>query len=161
MFVTPTCTSSGISPGRRYPDGLLHYGVNDRRGHNTRCGKEGGRPVNLFAYGTLMDHRTMARVTGRRFPTPTPAILHGYVKYDTRFGYPVIFPEPNQSVEGVVYTSLSPDDWKKLDQYEEADAFPPHYVRRLIVARGQYGTIRAYAYIGNHLHFSSRTLRLE
>lgn len=115
--------------------------------------------MNLFAYGTLMDHRTIARVAGRRFPTATPAILHGYRKYNTQFGYPVIFPDENGSVPGVVFGSVTPADWRLLDAYEEADAFPPHYVRRLVTARGQYGTIRAYVYIGNQLYFSSRTLR--
>lgn len=128
--------------------------------HNDAA-RKGGRTVNLFAYGTLMDPRIIARVTGRNFPRPTPAVLSGYKKYETTQGYPVIFSEAGQTVSGVVYYSVTDDDWKRLDRFEDTDSNPPHYFRRLVTAIGAHGTIRAYIYVGNQMYFGNRLLRIE
>jgi gamma-glutamylcyclotransferase (GGCT)/AIG2-like uncharacterized protein YtfP len=120
--------------------------------------RKGGVAVNLFAYGTLVDPRVIARVTGRSFPASSPAVLQGYVKRQTVFGYPALFPDPNRSVDGVVYYSLTDADWKRLDEYEGLNASPPHYYRRLVAVLGTYGTIRSHVYVGNPLYFGTRLL---
>lgn len=114
--------------------------------------------MNLFAYGTLMDPRIIGRVTGRSFPKPVAATLQGYRKHDTVLGYPVIFPDSEHSVQGVVFYSLTEQDWKKLDAYEDVNVNPPQYFRRLVTVRGAHGTIRAYVYVGNQMYFSSRLI---
>lgn len=116
----------------------------------------GGAAVNLFAYGTLMDKRIMFRVIGRTPPSPVPATLHGYRKFETTLGYPIILPEAGASTSGLVFFSLTIADWKRLDEYEVVNGSPPAYFRRLVTVQGAHGSISANAYIGNLNHFRTR-----
>lgn len=116
--------------------------------------------MNLFAYGTLTDRRVMAKVAGRSLPSGVPAILHGYRKYETTLGYPIILPESGATTEGIVYFSLTHSDWQRLDQYENLFDNPPAYSRRLIKVQGAHGSISAFVYIGNLSFFRTR-LRAE
>jgi gamma-glutamylcyclotransferase (GGCT)/AIG2-like uncharacterized protein YtfP len=115
--------------------------------------------VNLFAYGTLMDKRLIARVTGRTMPDPVPATLFGYRSWETTLGYPAVFPEAGASCRGVVYRGLTPQDWKRLDEYEGVLMNPPAYFRRLVTVQGANGSITAYVYIGNLNFFRTRLKR--
>jgi gamma-glutamylcyclotransferase (GGCT)/AIG2-like uncharacterized protein YtfP len=125
------------------------------QGYGT-MGYRGGEAVNLFAYGTLMDRRVMTRVCGRPLPAAVPATLFGYRMWETSLGYPIILPEPGASCPGVVYYSLTPTDWERLDAYEDAGGNPPAYFRRLVTAQGAHGKISTYVYVGNLNYFRTR-----
>jgi gamma-glutamylcyclotransferase (GGCT)/AIG2-like uncharacterized protein YtfP len=112
--------------------------------------------VNLFAYGSLMDRRVMFKVLGRPTPTSVPATLHGYRKYETTLGYPIILPEAGASTPGMVFYSITAADWKRLDEYEVVTGSPPAYVRRLVSVQGAYGSISAQVYVGNLNFFRTR-----
>lgn len=112
--------------------------------------------MNLFAYGTLMDKRIMFRVVGRSISTAVPATLHGYRKWETSLGYPVVLPEAGASTAGMVFFNMTPADWKHLDEYENVTGNPPSYVRKLVSVQGAHGTITAYVYIGNLNFFRTR-----
>lgn len=116
----------------------------------------GGARVNLFAYGTLTDRRVMFKVTGRTVPTGVPATLHGFRKYETTLGYPIVLPEAGATCEGLVFFSLTQSDWEKLDRYENVFDNPPAYTRRLVKAQGAHGTISAFVYVGNLNFFRTR-----
>jgi len=115
--------------------------------------------VNLFAYGTLMDRRTIARITGRSLPAGVPAVLHGYRKLETSLGYPIVLPEAGATTQGVVYFGLGYSDWEKLDRYENLYDSPPAYIRRLVQVQGSHGTINAFVYVGNLQFFRTRIRR--
>jgi gamma-glutamylcyclotransferase (GGCT)/AIG2-like uncharacterized protein YtfP len=112
--------------------------------------------LNLFAYGTLMDRRVISRIIGRLVPDPVPATLHGFRKWETTLGYPVILPDANASCTGVVFYSLTQADWARLDAYENATGNPPAYTRKLVTVQGAHGRISAYVYIGNLNYFRTR-----
>lgn len=112
--------------------------------------------MNLFAYGTLMDRRIIARVTGRTLPAPVPATLFGYRKWETTLGYPIVLPETGASCSGLVYYSLTPQDWDRLDKYEDTRGNPPAYFRKFVTVQGAHGSISAQVYIGNLNYFRTR-----
>ncbi|HYG60841.1 MAG TPA: gamma-glutamylcyclotransferase family protein [Symbiobacteriaceae bacterium] len=112
--------------------------------------------MNLFAYGTLMDRRIMFKVIGRTLPTAVPATLHGFRKYETTLGYPVILPEAGATTSGLVFFSLTTADWKRLDDYEGVYGSPPAYFRRLMTVQGAHGSISCNVYVGNLNHFRTR-----
>lgn len=112
--------------------------------------------MNLFAYGTLLDKRIMFRVIGRSLPTPVPATLPGYRKWETTLGYPVVLPETGASCSGFIFFSLTPHDWKRLDEYEGVNGNPPAYFRRMLTVQGAHGSITAQVYVGNLNYFRTR-----
>lgn len=115
--------------------------------------------MNLFVYGTLMDRRVMMRIVGRPLPPAAPAVLYGYRKWETTLGYPAVFPDPGQSCKGSVYGTLTADDLKRLDAYEDVNGNPPAYTRRLVTVQGAHGSLSAYLYIGNLGYFRARLKR--
>ncbi len=98
----------------------------------------------------------MAKVIGRTPPSPVSATLHGYRKYETTMGYPIVLPEAGASVTGLVYYSLSPADWARLDEYENVNDIPPAYHRKLVTVEGAHGRISTFVYIGNLNFFRTR-----
>lgn len=115
--------------------------------------------MNLFAYGSLMDRRAMAKVTGRNLPAGVSATLQGYRKFETSLGYPIILPEIGATCSGLVYFGLTYPDWEKLDRYENVYDSPPAYLRRLVKVQGEHGTINASVYVGNLNFFRARIRR--
>lgn len=115
-----------------------------------------GDAVNLFAYGTLIDRRVIAKVTGRTLPQGVPATLLGYRKWETTLGYPIILPEAGAVCSGLVYYSLTASDWKRLDEYENVNKVPPWYNRKLVTVQGAHGSIAAQVYVGNLNTFRTR-----
>lgn len=107
--------------------------------------------MHLFAYGTLMDPATMARVAGRVPGTPEPARLHGYRRRDTRFGYPAIFPAPGAVVEGVLWRGLTPAELARLDEYEDEGLA---YTRTLVTVQAAAGPVQAWVYVGRPEFFA-------
>ena len=74
--------------------------------------------MNLFAYGTLMDPKIMARVSGMRCRAGG-AVLSGYVRRAVRGEvYPAIAARPGETVDGVVYFDLTPEAFERLDRFE-------------------------------------------
>lgn len=115
--------------------------------------------MNLFAYGTLMDKRVIARVTGRPLPQAVPATLFGYRAWETTLGYPVVLPEAEASCQGLVYFSLTDADWRRIDEYEGVNHTPPLYFRKLVTVQGAHGRINTTVYIGNLNAFRTRLKR--
>lgn len=112
--------------------------------------------MKLFVYGTLMDRRVMTRVVGRPLPPASPAVLYGYRKWETTLGYPALLPDPERSCQGLVYGSLTADDFKRLDAYENTGGSPPAYFRKLVTVQGAHGRISAYVYVANLTFFRAR-----
>ena len=112
--------------------------------------------MNLFAYGSLADRRAIAKVIGRTLPNAISATLRGYQKHETTLGYPIILPEQSAECKGVVYYSLTPSDWERLDIYENLHNQPPAYTRKLVTVEGTHGRISAYVYVGNLNFFRTR-----
>jgi gamma-glutamylcyclotransferase (GGCT)/AIG2-like uncharacterized protein YtfP len=98
----------------------------------------------------------MFRVIGRSLPPPVPVALPGYRKWETTLGYPVILPESGATCNGFVFFSLTANDWKRLDEYENVTGNPPSYFRRLVTVQGAHGSISAQVYVGNLNFFRAR-----
>lgn len=72
--------------------------------------------VLYFAYGSnLLMERLVARVG--RVQTVSPHTLNGYDLVFNRYGYADIVPNPDASVDGILY-ALTPEQLKELDRYE-------------------------------------------
>lgn len=112
--------------------------------------------MNLFTYGSLMDRRAMAKVTGRSLAAGVKATLHGYRLWETSLGYPTILAEAGATCPGVVYFGLTYTDWERLDRYENTGSNPPAYFRRLVTVQGEHGSISAFVYVGNLNFFRAR-----
>jgi gamma-glutamylcyclotransferase (GGCT)/AIG2-like uncharacterized protein YtfP len=92
---------------------------------------------DLFAYGTLMSGDIMLAVTGHRFPA-APGVLRGFRRNRIRGEvYPGIIPSPEERVDGIVYSNLTEDDWKRLDLFEGE-----MYVRSAVTVQLGDGTVR-------------------
>lgn len=76
--------------------------------------------THLFAYGTLQFAEIMAAVTGRSM-CGTSAILDGYARFAIRNEpFPGIVPSQPNRVEGVLYTDVTPAEWRRIDIFEGA-----------------------------------------
>ena len=76
-----------------------------------------GRP--LFAYGTLMFPAVIKFVIGR-VPDFRPAIISGYQRFKVAGeSFPGLIREDGTSVEGLVYASLTGEEWKRLIAFED------------------------------------------
>lgn len=97
----------------------------------------------LFAYGTLQLPEVMRAVAGREFAR-RPARLDGYSRHRLRGkSFPGIRPNPEASVDGVVFIGLDGQALKALDEFE--DSF---YRRETVaVAAPEGGGWNAQAYI--------------
>jgi gamma-glutamylcyclotransferase (GGCT)/AIG2-like uncharacterized protein YtfP len=74
--------------------------------------------MRLFSYGTLQFPEVLATVTGCHLEGGR-AVLDDYACYLVRGeAYPGITPEPEASVEGVVYTGIGEAHFRKLDRFE-------------------------------------------
>lgn len=73
----------------------------------------------LFVYGTLVFPEVIEALTGR-VPESIPAILHGYVRYTVAGQvYPGIVKHRDSSVEGLLYTGITPEELERLNEYED------------------------------------------
>lgn len=102
--------------------------------------------MRLFAYGTLMDPGRLAAVCGRTPEGPVPAVLRGFIRRETAYGYPAIFPaEPEAAVPGVLWIGLTPLELVALDEYEDLGLA---YQRRLLQVETPQGIVEAWVYVG-------------
>lgn len=96
-----------------------------------------GLHKDLFAYGTLMSGDIMQRVSGQRCE-PTPGVLRGYRRNRIRGEvYPGIIASPAGMVEGILYSGLTEDAWKRLDLFEGE-----MYRRCAVAVQLEDGTVR-------------------
>lgn len=73
---------------------------------------------NCFAYGTLMCEEIMEEVAGARLQSES-GLLKGFRRYVVRGElYPGIVPLKGSEVPGIVYRGLSPEAWRRLDEFE-------------------------------------------
>lgn len=77
------------------------------------------RPAALFAYGTLMFAPVLRAVCGIDLPTQ-PARLRGYARFEVAgAAYPaMIAASEDATLDGVLYTNVTPALWRVLDAYE-------------------------------------------
>jgi gamma-glutamylcyclotransferase (GGCT)/AIG2-like uncharacterized protein YtfP len=74
--------------------------------------------MRLFSYGTLQFPEVLAAVTGCHLEGDK-AVLDDYACYLVKGkAYPGITPEPEASVEGLVYNGIGEAHFKKLDRFE-------------------------------------------
>jgi gamma-glutamylcyclotransferase (GGCT)/AIG2-like uncharacterized protein YtfP len=72
----------------------------------------------LFAYGTLADAGFVARLLERPVAAEPAELLEFSRVEPEGFAYPVVFAEPGGRTPGLLYRSLRPEDWERLDAYE-------------------------------------------
>ena len=95
--------------------------------------------MNLFVYGTLMYREQIEFLLRRKLGDPVEATIRGFTMIiASEWGYPVIIPESNSIVEGVVWRELTEKDFITLDYYEGCDEEFAVYQRerRKVVAGG-------------------------
>lgn len=75
---------------------------------------------HCFAYGTLMCEDIMGEVTGCRH-VAEPGVLKGFWRCIVKGElYPGIIPREERDVPGIVYRDVSPEAWRRLDEFEGA-----------------------------------------
>ena len=104
--------------------------------------------MKLFAYGTLVRKGRMEALIGRKLSEPAKAVLPGFKKHPTPRGYPIILPDANSQVEGVLW-DIEEADLPSLDHYEGTDEDPPFYTRQQVEVDAQGERLTAWVYVGN------------
>lgn len=98
--------------------------------------------INLFVYGSLKDPSIFQAVTGIHPPSQQEALLHGFSYTHPIDGYPVIQPDPDGIVEGIIIKDIPSHKLNALDHYE-GDA----YQRQKVNVQLEDGDIEAFTYI--------------
>lgn len=115
--------------------------------------------MDLFVYGTLMAADRLEQLIGRVPEGPDAAELQGYIKRDTRHGYPVILPgQGHEVVRGLIWRGIAPAERIALDEYEGLDEENPPYFLRQVQVRVQGRTEEVWAYIGNPHYWQEEDL---
>ena len=111
--------------------------------------------MNLFVYGTLKDRRLIQRLLGRSLGEPSVAIIPECTTVSSKRGYPVLIPNANSRVEGVVWQGLTDQDFAILDRYEGCHVDTPvyHRERRQVVIDGK--TEEVWVYFGTSTFITS------
>ena len=97
----------------------------------------------LFAYGTLMCDEIMGEVSGVH-PQSAPATLPGYRRLRVKDEqYPAVIPDTDGCVDGIIYRSVPPSVWDRLDRFEGE-----MYAREMVqVKLGDGSTVPAATYV--------------
>jgi gamma-glutamylcyclotransferase (GGCT)/AIG2-like uncharacterized protein YtfP len=98
----------------------------------------------LFAYGTLMFPAIIHAVIGR-IPGQRPAVIEGYrrlVVAGELFPALIANDESDESVEGVLYDNITPEEWKRLIAFED-----PFYKLESVDVHCAGREVRAVAFI--------------
>ncbi len=103
---------------------------------------------NLFAYGSLRHAAFIESITGDMHEGRS-AVLHGYKKFYTPFGFPFILPHPAGRVHGKIYPEITPDALEKIDHFECEGTL---YDRKSVSVSVQGKPFPAQAYIANLIH---------
>jgi gamma-glutamylcyclotransferase (GGCT)/AIG2-like uncharacterized protein YtfP len=107
---------------------------------NTKC--------NLFAYGSLRHAAFIESITGDMHEGHS-AVLHGYKKFYTPFGFPFILPHLKGRVHGKIYFDISPEALEKIDHFECEGTL---YDRKSVSVSVQGKPLLSQAYIANLIH---------
>jgi gamma-glutamylcyclotransferase (GGCT)/AIG2-like uncharacterized protein YtfP len=104
---------------------------------------------NLFTYGTLMRQEQIELLLKRFMFDRKAAILPGFRKVVSRWKYNAIVPDPQASVEGIVWGGITNTDLQILDRYERCDLTLPPYRREehKVIIDGKEEM--AWVYVGN------------
>lgn len=74
---------------------------------------------SIFVYGTLTSPEVVRVLLGRELVAIRPARLQGYTRHPVQnYVFPGMIPCVGKSVEGCIYTDVSPSERKQLDWYE-------------------------------------------
>jgi gamma-glutamylcyclotransferase (GGCT)/AIG2-like uncharacterized protein YtfP len=77
------------------------------------------KTTSIFVYGTLTSPEVVRVLLGRELAAIRPAWLEGYTRHPVQnFVFPSMIPCVGKSVEGCIYTDVSPLEQKVLDWYE-------------------------------------------
>ncbi len=104
----------------------------------------------LFAYGTLQIREVMHAVTGAHFPAQ-PARLNDYARY-CLVGrlYPGLRREPGAVTEGVLFSGIGADAFRRLDDFED-----DFYRRETLIVSTEAGLLAsAEVYVIPPQHYS-------
>jgi gamma-glutamylcyclotransferase (GGCT)/AIG2-like uncharacterized protein YtfP len=95
--------------------------------------------MNLFVYGTLMVREQIESLIGRKLGNPVVARIHGFTKIMSSWGYPVIIPQSDANVEGIVWRELIDANLIALDRYEGCGKESAVYQRekRTVIVNGR------------------------
>ena len=104
--------------------------------------------MNLFVYGTLKDRELIQSLLKRSLDDPSIAIMPECTTVTSKWGYPVMIPENNLSVEGVVWRGLTNQDFVVLDRYEGCHVETPVYQREKRTITIEDRTEEVWAYFG-------------
>jgi gamma-glutamylcyclotransferase (GGCT)/AIG2-like uncharacterized protein YtfP len=103
---------------------------------------EPGEDTRLFVYGSLLDHGRRRQIIGRRVDT-VPATIRDYQLGSARYFF--IRQVQGVSTPGLLLLNLTPEDFERLDRYEE---LPRLYTREKVEAFDEGGhKIRCWAYL--------------
>jgi len=111
--------------------------------------------MNLFVYGTLKDRGLIQWLLGRSLGEPRVAIMPECATVISNRGYPVLIPNEDSSVEGIVWRGLTDQDFAILDRYEGCHVETPVYQRekRKVIIDGK--TEEVWAYFGTPTFLTS------
>ncbi len=104
--------------------------------------------INLFAYGSLRHAAFLESITGGMHRSES-AVLKGYKKFFSHFGFPFIMPEPKGRVHGKCYFDLTPEEIRKIDHFESQGTL---YDRKEVTVTVHGRPVKAQAYIANLIH---------
>ncbi|QGG48266.1 gamma-glutamylcyclotransferase, putative [Heliorestis convoluta] len=111
---------------------------------------------SLFTYGTLMVRKMMQDLLQKELAEPQQALLRGYRKYPSSYGYPFIIADNSSDVKGILWGGLTDHDLKILDDYEGIFDSPPLYFRQfeeVYISQKCQKEIKAWIYVGNPIFF--------
>ena len=98
----------------------------------------------LFVYGSLNNAYNLRLVTGHDLAMEE-ATLYNYRRIHPKSGYPFALHWKGSKIEGRVIHGVTPDLWKKIDDYEDEGEL---YVRKLVDVYMHDQVVKAYTYIG-------------
>jgi gamma-glutamylcyclotransferase (GGCT)/AIG2-like uncharacterized protein YtfP len=85
---------------------------------------------SIFVYGTLTSPEVVRVLLGRELAAIRPARLEGYTRHPVKnFVFPGMIPCVGKSVEGCIYTNVSPLERNLLDWFEGDE-----YIRQTVQA---------------------------
>ena len=87
--------------------------------------------MNLFVYGTLRDRELIQLLLKRSLGPPSRATMPECTTVISEWGYPVMLPTEDSSVEGIVWRGLTVQDFGVLDRYEGCHVETPVYQREM------------------------------
>ena len=102
--------------------------------------------MDLFVYGTLKNREFIQSLLEQPLGDPSVAIMPECTTIISKWGYPVIVPSENSSVEGIVWHGLTDQDFTVLDRYEGCHAEMPVYQRekRKVIIEGKIEEVWTY-----------------